>query len=86
MISTHDQIFEKYTKRLEELERIVSIQDDQIVINVCYEYNISLSGCKTHDQVLSWVNHLCDKTWMTPEVLQRFIEVACRANGLMLRK
>ncbi|MDT7044216.1 hypothetical protein [Candidatus Nitronereus thalassa] len=83
---SNEEIFEKYTKRLEELERIVSIKDDHIVINVCYEYNISLSDCRTHQQILSWVHHLCEKTWMAPEVLEKFIEVACRANGLELKK
>lgn len=85
-MSSQEEIFQKDTKRIEELDRIVSIKDDHIIINVCYEYNISLSGCKTHEQILSQVHHLCEKTWMTPEVLERFIEVACRASGLELRK
>jgi hypothetical protein len=85
-MSSHDEIREKYTSRQEELERIVSIQGDHIVINVCYEYNISLSECTTHEQILRWVYHLCGKTWMTPPVLERFIAVACRANELELPK
>ena len=85
-MSSSEELFKKYKRRLEELERIVSIKDDHIVINVCYEYNIPLSSCKKHEQILGWVHHLCEKTWMTPEVLERFIEVACRENGLELRK
>jgi len=83
---SHDENLKNNTTRLEELERIVSIQDDQIVINVCYEYNILLSECTSHEQILSWVHHLCEKTWMTPDVLERFIDVACSANELELRK
>jgi len=51
----------------------VKIVDGNIVINVAYEYPISLDRCRTADEVLEWVYDLTEKTWMTNEVMRRFI-------------
>ncbi|EOM1107950.1 hypothetical protein IMR62_004782, partial [Escherichia coli] len=55
-------------------------------INVAYEYNIPLSTCSTHQQILNWVWHLTEKTWMTQNVTRRFIEVACGYHKLDYRQ
>ncbi len=69
-----------------KLSEQVQIIDDYIVINVAYEYNILLSTCSTHQQILNWVWHLTEKTWMTQNVTRRFIEVACGYHKLDYRQ
>lgn len=67
------------------LSEQVQIIEGHIVINVAYEYNISLDSCSTHQQILNWVWHLTEKTWMTQKVTRRFIEVACCHHKLEYR-
>ncbi|WP_158755343.1 hypothetical protein [Dyella sp. S184] len=74
--------FEKYKKHFEELAKTVLVKDGHIVINVHNEYNIALSSCNTHEKILGWVFHLTEKTWISRDVLRRFILVACHENGL----
>ncbi|MEM1145199.1 MAG: hypothetical protein AAGI88_21685 [Pseudomonadota bacterium] len=68
--------------QMQRLEKQVYIADDHIVINVSYEYNIALSRCDTPEKLLHWVWHLTEKSWMTNEVMRRFIDVACRENKI----
>jgi hypothetical protein len=75
-------IQEKYKERQERLQRQVSVKEGHIVVNVEFEYNIDLRRCQTHEQILAWAYHLCEKTWMTTEVMRRFVLVACQENGL----
>jgi hypothetical protein len=56
----------------------VSVKEGHIVIDVTYEYNIALDRCDTHEKVLAWVSHLCEKTWMTTEIVRRFIHAPAR--------
>ncbi|CNB91403.1 Uncharacterised protein [Yersinia ruckeri] len=67
------------------LARQVRIIDSYIVIDVSYPYNIPLAGCSTHEGILGWVWHLTEKTWMTNDVLRRFIELAGDHAGLSYR-
>jgi len=67
-----------------ELARIVSIKEGHIVINMGFEYNISLKTISSEKDVLKWAHHLCEKTWLTIPVLRRFIEVAMSETGLKL--
>lgn len=80
-----DELVKKIKDDEERLAKQVSVVDDYIVINVSYEYNIPLSGCATHAQILGWVVHLCEKTWITTEVLERFVKIACGKHGLDYR-
>lgn len=77
---------EAYRKRAIETEnrlrKQVSVKEGHIVINVTYEYNIPLETCQSYKNILSWVLHLTEKTWITTEVLERFILVACLEAGL----
>jgi hypothetical protein len=79
-----DEAFEAYKKEEEELSEIVSVKEGHVVINVGYEYNISLDTIKNHADILRWTHHLCEKTWMTVRVLERFIEVASHEAGLKI--
>jgi hypothetical protein len=75
---------EKMTEHEKMLQKQVSVADGHIVINVSYEYNIELSRCNTPEKLLHWVWHLTEKTWMTNDVMRRFIEVACRENSIKM--
>lgn len=41
-----------------------------------YVYSIKLSRCNTYVKMLHWVKHLSGKTWMTTDMISRFIELA----------
>ncbi len=77
-----EQLFERVKEQQAELEKMVYVEDDHIVINVHYEYNIALARCDTLEKILGWTDHLLEKTWMTPEVLRRFIRLAAKEHGL----
>ncbi|MBT3748748.1 MAG: hypothetical protein HN936_10030 [Bacteroidetes bacterium] len=81
---TIDEAYEAYRKEEEELAEIVSVKEGHVVINAGYEYNISLDTIKGHADILRWTHHLCEKTWMTIRILERFIEVAAHNAGLKI--
>lgn len=75
---------EKLKAYLEDLEKKVYIKDDDIIVNVAYEYEIPIADCKSYERILHWAWHLTEKTWMTNDVLRRFIEVAAHNAGITL--
>lgn len=76
------------SKQLEEqealLESQVYIDGGYLVINVAYEYNVELDRCDTMEKILAWVAHLCEKTWMNLDVMERFIRLAAAHHNLDL--
>jgi len=36
-------------------------------------YDIPLQDCDTHRKVVAWIAHLSEKSWITPEMIGRFI-------------
>lgn len=79
-----DNLVESIMEKEKILTEQVKIVDDYIVINVAYAYNIHLHTCRTAEDVLKWVLHLSDKTWITTEVIKRFIFIASREANLNL--
>lgn len=77
-----DELRAKVLAHEEEMKKQVYIADDHVVINVVYEYNIPLNRCDTIPKILGWVDHLCEKTWINPEVLRRFIRLAAQQHSL----
>lgn len=73
-------------RELEEHEALLNSQvyiaDDYIVINIEHEYNIELNRCDTHEKILGWASHLCEKTWMNLNVMERFIQLAAAHHNL----
>ena len=49
-----------------------------------YRYCIELSRCDTHEKLIEWVHHLNEKTWMTTQLMNRFLELCCKHHGLRL--
>ncbi len=77
-----DEHRDKMFERRERLEREVSIKDEHIVISLAGEYNIPLKECDTAPKILGWVQHLCEKDWITTEALGRFISLAADNHGI----
>lgn len=45
---------------------------------------IPLARCKDAEQLLGWINHLLDKSWMTTEIVKQFIRVAVSDCGIRI--
>ena len=76
------ELFEEFKAHEEKMASQVFIADGHIVINVEYEYNIDLQRCNTPEKLLHWIWHLTEKTWMTNDVMRRFIQIACKENKI----
>ncbi len=46
-----------------------------------YPYHIDLARIKSKADLLGWVLHLCNKTWMNTEYLGEFIKRVCMIKG-----
>ena len=77
---------QEWQAQLHELSKKVYVDGEFIVINIAVRYEIHLSRCNTPEKLLGWILHLCEKTWMSPAVLERFIEVAEEANHITIER
>ena len=64
----------------------VSVQDGVLTINVSYPYHIEMKRIASRDDILAWVAHLTEKTWMTQDVICEFIFKAASAADIELPK
>ncbi|MFV9667899.1 hypothetical protein ACNY68_02760 [Pantoea sp. KXB25] len=76
------QDLKDFFEHANKLSEQVKVVGNEIIINVNHPYHIPLEECSTHQGILHWVWHISKKTWMTTEVLQKFIEVACDYHKL----
>ena len=76
--------FENFIQSTQEDSEQVKIDGNDILISICSgePYLIALARCDTHDKILSWVQQLTEKTWMTLPALNRFIQIAQSHYGL----
>ena len=74
--------FSDNIEKISDVEKKIYVDDDYLVINIRYEYEIPLAELDTHEKILSWVLHLKDKTWVDWDVLNVFIFKACEHNGI----
>lgn len=77
-------MFDRVVEHHEQMKKMVYIADDHYVINVKYEYNIPRAECSTKEQLLQWVAHLTEKTWMSVEVMRYFMQVVSADQGFKL--
>ena len=73
---------EEFVNHVKKIQNQVYIDKNVVVINVAYKYNIALDKCDTYEKILSWVFHLQEKTWMSPDVTRRFISLVCQHHNL----
>jgi hypothetical protein len=69
-------------RHIERLNQQCYVDGDHIIINAGFEYPIALNRCDTTEKRLSWSFHLTEKTWMTTEVLRRFIDLVVMTNNI----
>lgn len=81
-MSDMDELGRRIMEQEERLRKQVYVEGENLILNVAYEYPIELSRCDSMGKIVSWTVHLCEKTWMTTEILERFIRVAARHHSL----
>jgi len=78
------ELVDNYAKWDEELSKKIYLQDEYIIINVGREYPIALTRCNTPEKALGWVFQLSEKSWMTTEILRRFVAILAQEHGFDL--
>lgn len=59
----------------------ISIEDSLLVIKQ-YNYEIEMSRCSTYEDILAWVLHLSEKTWVTSQIIEEFVKKTISYNKL----
>jgi len=80
---------EGYLKNQEELEKKVVVDGDHILLalpegKIDEWYEIPLSRLETSEQIISWIFHLTEKSWIEKDVFRRFIKVISELRGISL--
>lgn len=70
-----DALFE-YLEQESKIKNQCYRDGDVIVLNVDYEYTISIEDCKTESELLWWVVHLSKKKWMELDLLGRSLRLS----------
>jgi hypothetical protein len=62
----------------------VSIESGYVSIKTpgAQDYDIPLVDIKTNKQLVEWIHHLTEKTWVTGEIIHDVIDAAVIANKL----
>ena len=45
------------------------------------QYPIVVDDIETHEDLLHWVWHLGQKTWITPAIIRKFVQDICKIKG-----
>ena len=68
-----------------ELSELCRIQGDEIVFGRGDGYYaISLATCASAEAILFWVLYLSQKSWVTPDILDRFAGLAADHYGISI--
>lgn len=65
-------------------ENIISIRDECFVISSYSDYSIPIEKCKTAEQLICWVFHLTEKSWVTNEIIRAFILAVSETNNVKI--
>jgi len=80
-------LYREVEKHQKKLSSQCYIENDCIILNVCYIYEIEISRCNTKDKLLHWVHHLLTtKSWINIELLIFFIELVAKHCNLDIYK
>lgn len=77
IISAHQEHIEKMNRQVH-----FTADNKRIILTEGGDYEIDLARCKTENEILHWVQHLCGKTWVTTEMLSHFISLACQHHKI----
>ena len=83
-MTDNQKLWDKMKLQDEKLAKQVYVSEGFLTIDVEYEYNIEIARCNTPEKILAWVLHLSEKTWMTVEIMERFVQTALREAGLAI--
>ena len=62
-------------------ERIVYVWSNNVLhLRLMYDYEVDLDRIKTSANLLNWVAHLAEKTWMSNDAIRRFIVLEVRIH------
>lgn len=66
----------------------VTVQDQYIQIKdgAAAPYIIELFRCNTEEKILAWVLHLTEKTWVTCDIINEFIQLASERNNVTITR
>lgn len=78
-----------YLENEDRLSEIVTVDETHIIFkipgeHVDGEYDIALISCQTAEQLVGWIFHLTGKSWITNDILRRFIKEASSHAGIEL--
>ncbi len=68
-----EQLHKEYMIKMDKIFTIDK-KEGLLVINVEYPYCIELSRLKSKKDVLAWVAHICEKTWVDTDIIWEFID------------
>lgn len=69
-LADHEQML----RRVRRVGRAIVFEDGS--------YEVDLDLCRRHEDILAWVMQLCDKSWITPPMIRRFVLLATEASDL----
>jgi len=62
------------------------VEGTAIALQGPFSYSISLDTCDTLEKVVDWILHLAEKSWVTTELIESFIELAIDTNKIPFRR
>ena len=75
---------ESFINELTQLEQEVIAGDEGVIFTFVCDYTVHWNRIENERDLLSWVYHLTEKTWFTPERSRRFMELVAEKNGFDL--
>jgi len=49
-------------------------------------YDIKLDDCNNEKKILEWVDHLCEKSWVTTDMIRKFIRWTAGYHNISFHK
>ena len=82
MLIRVDKLTEEGIKHEQRMAKLVRNEDGHILLTGGgYDYEIDKGRIDTNARLISWIHHLCGKTWVDRNTIRRLIEVAERSSG-----
>lgn len=63
-----------------------TIIENGYIVFIHNKYEIDLKRCSTHQEILAWVHHLVGKFWITPDLIEDFIELTTQYHRIEIYK
>jgi len=71
-------------KTIDEGGNMIQIIDDHIVIaKPGDEFSIPCAKCNTYEAIIGWVLQLTSNSWVTKDLIEKFIETALNHHNLL---